>query len=240
MKLLGLLLLAATAVVCNAMIQGTPSSHVPYSVSVRTLNFQGAFRNGGGAIISQRHVLTSSSMVIGFSGYSITFGPTRNESGSTTLPAAANFNSFMPHFNDLGLIITDTNIVFTSTIQPIQLPRYVVRENEQGMIVGFGGAPNALAGMLFAAFPRVTTGTRCLSRWPAANLATQFCAEDERVRSDFCTRNVGSALTMLNRGVEEVVGISLQAHCLTTGTSQPSVYANVFAHRAWILQQTGI
>ncbi|CAO1422622.1 unnamed protein product [Diamesa hyperborea] len=221
------------------MIQSTPSSHVPYSVSVRTTNAQGAFRTGGGAIISQRHILTSSSMVIGFTGFSLSWGPNRNESGSFTLPAA-NTGSLMTHFNDIGIIRTAGTIVFSSTIQPVQLPRYVVRENEQGMIVGFGGAPNAPVGMLFAAFPRVTTGTRCLSRWPAANLATQFCAEDERIRSDFCARNIGSALTMLNRGVEEVVGIALQAHCLTTGTSQPSLYANVFAHRAWILQQTGI
>ncbi|CAO1439656.1 unnamed protein product [Diamesa tonsa] len=156
------------------------------------------------------------------------------------MEAAANIEPFMTYNNDLGIIRTTINIVFSSRVHPIQLPRYAPRENEQGMIVGFGGPPFAPAGSYFAAFPRVTTQTRCQTRWPLANRALNFCAEDERVRSDFCARNIGSALTMLSRGVEVVVGIALEAHCLTTGESQPSLYANVLAHRAWILRTTGI
>ena len=179
-------------------------------------------------------------MIVGFTGYSVIWGANRNESGLFTTQTTSRTGFRMDHFNDVGIITLSVTIDFSSSVQPIRLPTYITRENEQGMIVGFGGAPDAPAGSFFAAFPRVTTGTRCLARWPNVNLATQFCAEDERLRSDFCARNIGSALTMLNRGVEEIVGIAIDAHCFTTGQSQPSRYANVMAHRAWILQITGI
>lgn len=142
--------------------------------------------------------------------------------------------------NDIGIITTQNIITFSPTIQPIQLPRYVIRENEQGMIAGFGGIQNVPSVRLLAAFPRVTVGNVCVARWPNVNLASQFCAQDERLRSDFCAQDIGNALAILERGVEEIVGIASSPHCLSTGQSQPSLYTRVISHRAWILQQTGI
>ena len=47
-------------------------------------------------------------------------------------------------------------------------------------------------------------------------------------------------MTMLNHGVEEIVGIAINAHCLATVPPQPSLYVNFMAHRGCIYQQTGI
>ncbi|CAO1422637.1 unnamed protein product [Diamesa hyperborea] len=227
----------------NAIIEGTVSNHIPYVASITSLNpTQGTNRVGGGSLISHRHVLTSASMLVGFIQFNVAMGSAiRNDlilfpaQGATPHP---NYNQ-QNQLNDIGIITMQNNIMFSSTIQPVQLPRYIIRENEQGMIVGFGGVPNVPAVRLFAAFPRVSLPARCLARWPLATLATQFCAEDERIRSDFCAGDIGNALTILERGVEEIVGIASMPHCLA-GASQPSLYTRVISHRAWILQQTGI
>ena len=227
----------------NAIIEGTVSNHVPYVAHITSLNpTQGTNRVGGGSLISHRHILTSASNLVGFTQFNVGMGSAfRNEQNNLPAQGATPHPQYnqQTQLNDIGIITLQNNIVFSSTIQPVQLPRYTFRENEQGMIVGFGGVPNAPAVRLFAAFPRVSLGPRCLGRWTLANLATQFCAEDERVRSDFCAGDIGNALTILERGVEEVVGIASMPHCVA-GTSQPSLYTRVISHRAWILQITGI
>ena len=227
----------------NAIIEGTASYHLPYVAHITSLNpTLQLTRFCGGSLISQRHILTSASNLVGFTQFDVVMGSAfRTEQilfpamGATPHPQ---YNA-QSQLNDIGIITLQNNIVFSSIIQPIQLPRYVIRENEQGMIAGFGGTPNAPANRLFAAFPRVTLGVRCLARWPNSNLVSQFCAEDERLRSDFCVGDIGNALTILERGVEEIVGIASMPHCLA-GASQPSLYTRVISHRAWILQQTGI
>ena len=227
----------------NAIIQGANITNVPYAAHITSTNpTQQTNRVGGGSLISQRHVLTSAEVLFQFTQFVVAMGSIlRSEQTDFAVFSATPHPSYDPQslqINNIGIITLLNNVVFSSTIQPISISNYAVRENEQGMIVGFGGVQNAQ--QLLAAFPRIVSGDRCLSRWPGSNLASIFCAEDTNLRSDFCQENIGISLTILERGVERIVGIAIQPNCNSVGLSQPSVYTSVFAIRAWITGQTGV
>ncbi|CAO1422651.1 unnamed protein product [Diamesa hyperborea] len=245
MKLLGFLVLAVSAVVSNAIISGTTSENVPYHANILFLNAANLGGNGGGSIISQRHILTAGTRVSGFISWTVTIGSNNRELGNV-IPVTIGIShpGFVnsPRANDIGILVLNTNLVFSPFIQPIALPSMDTTlpwENEQGLIVGFGGTPAINTPTLQAAFKRVVSPAMCLARWPTAALAQQFCSEDSRLRSDVCNGDLGGGFTVLTRGHEVLVGIASVAHCSTASVS-PSLYTRVTAYRTWIRNETNI
>lgn len=69
-----------------------------------------------------------------------------------------------------------------------------------------------------------------------------FCAEDSMRRSDFCQQDIGGAFTVLQRGIEVIVGIGAIPRCFTNPAtpSLPSLYTRVIPYLEWIREETGI
>lgn len=229
----------------NAIIFGTTSENVPYHANIVFLNNQNLGGNGGGSIISQRHILTAGSRVVGFVSWTVTIGSNTRDLGNVvpvTSGVAHSGYVNSPRANDIGILTLLNNLVFSPFVQPIALPGMNLTlpwENEQGTIVGFGGTPSINSPTLQAAFKRVVSPALCLARWPTVALAQQFCSEDSRIRSDVCNGDLGGGFTVLTRGQEVLVGIASVAHCSTTAVS-PSLYTRVTAYRSWIREQINI
>ncbi|CAO1436280.1 unnamed protein product [Diamesa serratosioi] len=244
--LLGFVILGVCAVLSNGIILGVPSANVPYHANIVFLNDVGLGGNAGGSIISERHILTAGSRIVGFVTWIVTVG-SHIRANATVIPvqSALAHQQYVnqPRANDIGIIILSSNLIFHTFIQPVALPRLGLTlpfDNEQGLVVGFGGTPAANSPILEAAFKRVVPHASCLSRWSAATIVQQFCSEDNRLRSDICVSDLGSGFTVLRRGHNELVGIASAAHCTSTGTPSPSLYTRVSTYRAWIRQEINI
>lgn len=103
---------------------------------------------GGGAIISHRHVLSS-----GFLLSNVFQVPTVHIGGvtrATQRQVAVQTRIVHPEYvaspraNDLGILVLTADLVFDRFVQPIALPGntgWYPLENEQGTALGFGGFP---------------------------------------------------------------------------------------------------
>lgn len=202
---------------------------------------------GGGAIISHRHVLTSAFILnpaftvlrIWIGG--ITRTTQREVFYQRRLPHPAYAAS--PRVNDIGIIFLNADIVFDRFVQPITLPSadgpYL---NEQLTVLGFGGFPGQNnREHLEAAFVRVVAPTRCETQFGNHVVAQQFCGEDDRLRSDFCSDDLGGPAVVTVRGSEILAGIASIDRCLANNVpSVPALYTRVNFFRNWIREQTGV
>lgn len=115
------------------------------------LNVQQAGGQGGGAIISHRHILTNA-FVLGnqFTTLNVFIGSTtranQRQVGVQTRIPHLNYQG-NPRLNDIGIIMLNADIVFDRFTQPIALAGvgqnwpYL---NEQGAALGFGGFPTQI------------------------------------------------------------------------------------------------
>ena len=220
---------------------------MPYHVNIVFLNAAQLGGNAGGSIISERHILTAGSRIVGFISWRVTIGTNiRNDGIVAPVESAIAHQQYVnqPRANDIGILTLVNRLIFSPFIQPVLLPGLgstLPWENEQGTVVGFGGSPiNGTSLILEVAFKRVVSQSSCILRWSNAILAQHFCSEDVRLRSDICAGDLGSGFTVLNHGREVLVGIASAAHCLSTGASFPSLYTRVTAYRAWIRQEINI
>ena len=69
-----------------------------------------------------------------------------------------------------------------------------------------------------------------------------FCGEDSQRRSDFCQQDLGGGFTMLDRGIEVLVGIASIARCINVPNipSIPAIYTRVSPYLDWIRTETGL
>lgn len=117
------------------------------------LNPMATVQTGAGCIITDRHILTSGSVIqpnfqvltAHIGGVSrttqdtIAIGDRRHHPG---------YNA-NPRQNDIGILVTAIPMVFSRNIQPIALPAagsFAPLINDQGTALGFGGWPLALSG----------------------------------------------------------------------------------------------
>lgn len=104
----------------------------------------------GGAIISNRHVLTTAFVMSQqFTQITIWAGSsTRGLQTQHTIMGRLPHPAYQqnPRLNDIGIFRLNNDIIFTRMLQPIRLPnRMMPYESEQGTAIGFGGAPGASA-----------------------------------------------------------------------------------------------
>jgi len=201
----------------------------------------------GGIIISHRHVLTSGFVLTNdMSILQVWIGGVTRGSQVQAL-VNNNPSRFLhpgyqasPRLNDIGIILLATDLTFSRSVQPVDLPPLqpqgtpllmIPLLHEQGTTLGLGGL---IQQGLQAAFLRVVTPARCNTLYPIHNAQNQFCAEDTRMRSDFCSTDIGGPFLTLERGVEVLTGINSQQVCNLNVASQPSLFTRVSAYRQWI------
>jgi Trypsin len=217
---------------------------------VQFLAAPGSFgAQGGGVIIAQRHILTSSFVLMdNFQVLNVWIGATSRFEQHQVFPSHRilhpNYTQ-NPRTNDIGIIVLTADIEFNEFVQKIALPMIGSQMpylNEQGTVLGFGGLPgNTNPQQLEAAFMRIVTPARCNTQFPAHVVGNQFCAEDTRMRSDICSDDIGGPVITLVRGVDVLTGISSVHRCLDNNiASQPSLFTRVSSYREWIQTQVGI
>lgn len=103
---------------------------------------------GGGSVISHRHILTSA-FVLGNNFVTLNVfigGVTRATQRPAFVQARLPHPGYQanPRSNDVGLILVNQDITFDRFVQPIALPNlgdFGPWDNEQGIALGFGGFP---------------------------------------------------------------------------------------------------
>jgi hypothetical protein len=211
------------------------------------LTVGGGGGQGGGSVISHRHILTSAfPLAQTFTVLNIWLGGiTRTTQRQVFYQRRLQHPQYQqtPRLNDIGIIFLNNDIIFDRFVQPIILPAVDAPQlNEQVIVLGFGGIPgNANREHLEAAFVRVAAPTRCVTEFPSSLVAQQFCGEDTRVRTDFCSDDIGGPTVVSSRGTDVLVGIASVPRCVADNQpSVPSLYTRTRAFRGWILAETGV
>ncbi|CAO1436289.1 unnamed protein product [Diamesa serratosioi] len=217
----------------------------PYCAYVTFTNTEMSFY-GGGTLISSRHVLTNAANIVGFPSWSVGLGSHLRSSqmvyrSDKALPHPQYLEQNSLRNFDIGIITLNQAVTFSSLIYPVKLPtmNQMLEENTQGMVLGFAKAVStggSAGEELQSAHVRVTSSVRCLEFYPGADFAQHFCGEDKDFRSNFCLGDQGGSFTILERGIEVLMGIASLPSCSAT---QPSVYTRISSPlRQWIRDET--
>lgn len=223
-----LVVLVASA---DAILNGNVSPLKPYYARITfrlTEGNQQEIHNKAGVIIADRFVLTT-----GFF-----FG----SSWDFRVWVGSNVRSLQEQYVGVGMMRVSTHpdgpaivqlttpLVFSQTIQSIRMIPHnslIGSANEQGMILGLGGSTPATRENLQAAFMRIVPSASCTISYPDRDSNAYFCAFDSVGRGDFCPEDRGSALTVLSRGQEYLVGIAIEGVCNNAPHARPSLFANI-------------
>ncbi|CAO1436270.1 unnamed protein product [Diamesa serratosioi] len=243
MKLLGLFVLAVTAVLSNAISQGTISEHLPYVVLIESRNpSTGTARFGGGSLITQRHVLTAASNLFQFTQFIVSMGSALRTMRAFTTTTATPHPQYvqLTRANDIGILTLPQAVIMSADINIIALPLVfnppiiLPFEFEEGAVSGMGfssAQSNSPSQFLYRGFQRVTSVVRCNQFFNLPQLSG-FCAEDTIERSNVCQGDVGGPFVVSYRRSDTLVGIvTMPAPC---GQNSPSAYTRITNFRTWI------
>lgn len=218
----------------EALVNGEIAVHKPYyaRVTYRTLSGnQATIFNMAGSIISDRVILTSA-FAFGDSFDFFVYMGSNNRDQQTRVPGLTMIGlSALPE--GPALITLATPIQFSRFIRSIRMvpaDGIVGSVNEQGMVLGMGGSTPATRANLHATYMRITSNAVCQTAFPTQNIAQSFCAFDADSiinRGDFCPEDRGSALTVLNRGEEVLVGVAVEGFCGQAPQTRPSLFVRV-------------
>lgn len=136
---------------------------------------------GGGSIISHRHILTSAFVLTpNFQQLTVFLGgTTRNTQQQVTAAQRILHPSYTasPRTNDIGIIVLNLDLVFNRFIQPIALPNRVIPyENEQGTALGFGGWPGNVNPSKFKKILRANKLSFFFDRQPCRCILESFAS----------------------------------------------------------------
>lgn len=191
----------------------------PYQVFVASAG--STFDFGAGIPITRKHVLTTASLVRGFTSWNIGYGSnsfnrlTYIESNVAYMHPAFNGNSLN---NNLAIIVVPT--AFPRTIvKPIRLPgaaegQQFPLQNQEGRIVGFGlitdtvnatraAAPNASLKTVYQ-----SVSGDCARTFASTDVVRNFCASDDHPDAmNLCRGDVGDAFVVTRRGEKVLVSL---------------------------------
>lgn len=239
MKFAVLALTVVLVASCDGMINGERFPHQPYFARL-LYDTQNGPLHGGGAIISDRHVITSPRVLI--------FNSLLVFVGSDVRVNQVPFNHFWIYpwaTNTIAVVMVQEPFTFSQSVYPIKLPPLdpyytAPLQYQQGMVLGMSGQTIFLQEFMHAVYMRITSQQVCLENYSWLNIQPFFCAIDTRNRGDFCLDDRGSAFTTLLEGEEILMGIATEGACNTEVHTRPSLFVNVAFYRREIYQRFGI
>ncbi|KAG5666155.1 hypothetical protein PVAND_017657 [Polypedilum vanderplanki] len=215
---------------------------VPFQVSLRAWGT--TFHFAGGALISNRWVLTVAHKVSGRAGNSINLvvGARLLTSGGTTVRSDQirihpDFN-FETMQNDLACVHSATTITIGQNIQSIFMLPGFINANENVQVSGWGAIENDKgenSNALLILTQRTISNDDCVSVYGNVVYDGHLCTTAITAGSGICSTDVGGPL-ILNANL---VGIA-SWHPLPCGDSRPDVYTRISHYRSWITSVTSV
>ncbi|KAK7057018.1 CLIP domain-containing serine protease, partial [Halocaridina rubra] len=222
----------------------TPGEH-PWIVSI--------LRSGinpnqycGGALLSERHVLTAAHCIASFDRSSIwvrlgEYDFNRRDDSPHVERRIAAFN-LHPNFNsrtfenDIAVLILESPVQYNDFIRPICLPPPGESfAGRPGTVIGWGAL--AYQGPVSPVLQKVSvpvwTNQDCDDAYDQSIKSSMVCAGNPRGGQDSCQDDSGGPLMTINGGKWNIIGIvSFGTRCAEPGT--PGVYTRVSSFLDWI------
>lgn len=199
--------------ISSYIVNGARAVTLPYIAFVQYTNAQGLGFFGAGALVTNQHIVTSATSIVGFTTWAVHLG-----SANRTAMRQFGVNLATPHpgyialtrANDIGVMRLVQSVMFTADISAISLPPNILPpaeplilplENEEGLIAGFGFNSEAGVGpsaFAYHGFQRVISTVRCLQFFNH-NPNQVFCGEDVNQRTNVCTGDFGAPFVLQYR-----------------------------------------
>ncbi|XP_046968279.1 chymotrypsin-2-like [Vanessa cardui] len=235
------------------IVGGSTAGNVPYMVALSTGVLVRSFVCGA-SVISNKHVLTAAHCIEAlFSGGSLvsslrgTVGSNRRNSGGTQYKFASNLThpNYLPRMvkNDLGILVTTTEIEFTMSVQPAVLHFDFVSAGVPTIVTGWGSIAvrGPLAQNLQQLSAVVIDGERCavevrerasefnITNVPPVEPHIEICTFRSTGKGT-CNGDSGSPL--MRADLEEQIGIVSWG--LPCALGAPDVFVRISAFADWI------
>ncbi|KAJ6647733.1 Chymotrypsinogen 2 [Pseudolycoriella hygida] len=225
----------------KAISNGEDAEYRPYHMFLSSSDPGHAF--GSGIMISRRHILTSASLISGFTRWHVGHS---SANLSQIIQIESTFAFVHPKYDlssnavDLGIIIL-RDPLNVPTVEPIDLPitnTSIPRVNQEGEVVGFGitsytdlPAPHT---QLQKSYFIVTNNTECPHDNFEQHSRYNFCARDTFMRSQLCHGDIGTAFVVSHRGVDMLAGITNGISSNCSETTDGSTYVKIQEFLPWI------
>ncbi|XP_045774188.1 chymotrypsin-1-like [Maniola jurtina] len=237
------------------IVGGTNAGNVPYMVALTTGSISRSFLCGA-SIVTRRTMLTAAHCMRAAGGNNPsnslrgTVGTNRWNSGGV----AHNFQRGIMHQqynhnqikNDIGILITSSNIALSSSVQPIPMNYDFANAGLQTRVTGWGRtqAGGSLSATLLELRPVVLDGNRCVQdlarraqelniRAPPVDPRVEICTFLATGRGT-CNGDSGSPLVRADRGQQ----IGIVSWGLPCARGAPDMFVRVSAFRSWIITNT--
>ncbi|XP_055297034.1 uncharacterized protein LOC129565821 [Sitodiplosis mosellana] len=223
----------------------------PYLVSIRN---DKNVHIAGGSIISSRLILTSARILddIDPKSLKVVAGTNHVTIGGITFSV----ENYAKHEDDIALLRTSEEIVFSDSIQPIRIVTADLNKFEErvfdGVVAGWGKTKNEdkfnYTSELVSKSYLLLDTLNCELRLKEVDSKsvpeiddTKLCTEQNLPNSGICTGDIGSPLSYGRGGI--LLGIASWFHVApsnatsakyTCGNGYPNVYTNVYSYRDWI------
>ncbi|XP_055298238.1 chymotrypsin-2-like isoform X2 [Sitodiplosis mosellana] len=239
----------------ECILQGerTSITNHPYLVSIRDNKTK--IHMAGGSIISSRLILTSSFMLDGYDDpkfISVLAGTSDLSAGGTNIKIEQIIKYKYDHA-DIALLRTTKDIIFTDSIQPIEIPAINFGNSDANAIVaGWGKTKSDTADYtseLGMANYSLLDNFNCKLRlkeadpeWTPIINEKKLCTVQNLPTTGICKGDLGSPLVLPTSGSKHLlIGIASWFHWKKSPCSNgyPNVYSNVYAYRDWIAKGDG-
>ncbi|XP_028168466.1 trypsin-3-like [Ostrinia furnacalis] len=221
-------------------------TQVPYQATLQRSVSGGWAHSCGAVIISSRAVLSAAHCVVNFvnqpSLIRVSVGTSRRLSGGTRYDVSKILShtgySVTTLEHDIAVIVTSTNIVFSSSVAPIDLvpSGLTFPDGYEALVTGFGtvASNGSASSVLLAARVNLIGQAACVRAYLriASITSGMICASGFNPPRDACQGDSGGPLVADNF----VIGIvSFGEGCAEA--AYPGVYTRVSEYYSWILQQ---
>ncbi|XP_026273204.1 brachyurin-like [Frankliniella occidentalis] len=205
----------------------------------------------GGALISDKHILTAAQCASGYARFLVTLGDVHTYQGSESFAYAYTYKSCWhedyeeeTHLNDIGIIELLYSVTFSENLRFVNLPSQSQASElfvgAAGTVSGFGMSETGFPStdLLYAEQPILDNGlcARYLGKYVKSTI---ICGDGEGGVGT-CSGDAGDPLVITNSddGNPMLVGISSFQSDVDCSLGYPSAYTRVPAYLDWIQKST--